>query len=456
MIACNRTASSSSMSSLPSGRYIFDVTDMVRFAYIGGPVTGIPRVALTLASQAYRLKPDQVTIGYFDAITRKYRVLADPGLAFDSDELCAHLKRSASFVKPVKFWKYKDSSIKSRYRTFARQLTLRMLRAHSDLFGASNPNREISFDRGDKLICLGSGWDSLELVSHLTSSGVLQKIDEFIVLVHDLIPLLSRALPGVVDARLYRHWLQQILGTDASLLFYSSSSETDACDWLKKQGYLRFSSRRFRLGDELIAAAKDKDEVRKEVQRLSNEPFMLFVGSMNGRKNGLNLLRALRQLHGVSNGRRFPRLVVAGSSTPHDINDLCPDRSDLPDLVFVTKPNDTELAWLYSHCRFTVYPSLYEGWGLPVGESLWHGKICATSNCSSMPEVGGDDCDYFDPHDPTDMARVLQPLIFDEAYLQNKMANINRGRLKSWRESALDLLSVLDAPSNVTQFHEAA
>ena len=456
MIASNRTASSSSMSSLPSGRYIFDVTDMVRFAYIGGPVTGIPRVALTLASQAYRLKPGQVTIGYFDAITRKYRVLADPDLAFDSDELCAHLKRSARFVKPVKFWKYKDSSIKSRYRTLARRLTLRMLRAHADLFGASNPNREISFDRGDKLICLGSGWDSLELVSHLTSSGVLQKIDEFIVLVHDLIPLLSRALPGVVDARLYRHWLQQILGTAASLLFYSSSSETDARDCLKKQGYLRFSSRRFRLGDELIAAAKDKDEVRKEVQRLSNEPFMLFVGSMKGRKNGLNLLRALRQLHGVSNGRRFPRLVVAGSSTPRDVNDLCPDRSGLPDLVFVTKPNDTELAWLYSHCRFTVYPSLYEGWGLPVGESLWHGKICATSNCSSMPEVGGDDCDYFDPHDPTDMARVLQPLIFDDAYLQNKTANIDRGRLKSWRDSALDLLTVLDAPSHVTQFHEAA
>jgi glycosyltransferase involved in cell wall biosynthesis len=65
----------------------------------------------------------------------------------------------------------------------------------------------------------------------------------------------------------------------------------------------------------------------------------------------------------------------------------------------LTNVSDEDLVWLYEHALFTVFPSLYEGWGLAVGESLANGKFCLASNAGSIPEVGGDLIEYLDPWD---------------------------------------------------------
>src|SRR5438045_6658259 len=59
--------------------------------------------------------------------------------------------------------------------------------------------------------------------------------------------------------------------------------------------------------------------------------------------------------------------------------------------------DDAALDRLYRNCLFTVYPSLYEGWGLPVGESLNYGKICIATNTSSVPEIAPALTDLLDP-----------------------------------------------------------
>jgi glycosyltransferase involved in cell wall biosynthesis len=68
-------------------------------------------------------------------------------------------------------------------------------------------------------------------------------------------------------------------------------------------------------------------------------------------------------------------------------------------IVQLNQVNDAELDLLYRHALFTVFPSLYEGWGLPVSESLAYGKFCIASNTSSLPEVGGDLVEYLDSWD---------------------------------------------------------
>lgn len=65
----------------------------------------------------------------------------------------------------------------------------------------------------------------------------------------------------------------------------------------------------------------------------------------------------------------------------------------------VADASDREIAWLYENCAFTVYPSLYEGWGLPVSESHDFGKVCVTSDRSSLPEAGEGVALLLDPHD---------------------------------------------------------
>ena len=81
------------------------------------------------------------------------------------------------------------------------------------------------------------------------------------------------------------------------------------------------------------------------------------------------------------------------------LNDLKLDPRIQDDIVRLNHVTDAELAWLYQHCAFTVFPSLYEGWGLPVVESLAWGRFCLTSNAASLPEAGGEWAEYLDPWD---------------------------------------------------------
>ena len=87
--------------------------------------------------------------------------------------------------------------------------------------------------------------------------------------------------------------------------------------------------------------------------------------------------------------------------------------------VFLHDASDEELAWLYRHCQFSVYPSFYEGWGLPIGESLAYGVPCVASRASSMPEVAGELIPYFSPASADDCLQVitamLRPGSIDEA-----------------------------------------
>jgi glycosyltransferase involved in cell wall biosynthesis len=80
-------------------------------------------------------------------------------------------------------------------------------------------------------------------------------------------------------------------------------------------------------------------------------------------------------------------------------NDIRLDPRVKDDIVMLDRVDDAALAWLYRHAAFTVFPSLYEGWGLPVVESLGWGKFCIASSAASLPEAGGDLVEYIDPWD---------------------------------------------------------
>ena len=110
---------------------------------------------------------------------------------------------------------------------------------------------------------------------------------------------------------------------------------------------------------------------------------------------------------------------------------------------FLKDPSAAELARLYAGCRFAVYPSFYEGWGLPVGEAACFGKVTAASNAASIPEVVGDLAVYFDPHDLDAMAAVLRRLIVDRDYLAGLESQIKAGfHPRSWETCAERLLAI--------------
>ena len=106
--------------------------------------------------------------------------------------------------------------------------------------------------------------------------------------------------------------------------------------------------------------------------------------------------------------------------------------------------SDAELAALYRGCLFTVFPSFYEGWGLPVSESLSFGKPCIVSNATSLPEAGGSLARYFDPDNGADAYRVIRETIEDRAGLREWQERVCREfRPVPWHQTANALVEAL-------------
>ena len=138
---------------------------------------------------------------------------------------------------------------------------------------------------------------------------------------------------------------------------------------------------------------------RADIEAVAQPPFVLCVGTIEPRKNGLKLLEAWRRIIAEFKDAA-PRLLFVGKRgwMTSEFEDAMASSDGLGGFVkVIADASDADLAALYKRCLFTVYPSYYEGWGLPVGESLWFGKTCVTSKTSSMPEVGADMCVYVDP-----------------------------------------------------------
>jgi glycosyltransferase involved in cell wall biosynthesis len=106
-------------------------------------------------------------------------------------------------------------------------------------------------------------------------------------------------------------------------------------------------------------------------------------------------------------------------------------------IVMLTRATDAELSWLYRNALFTVYPSFYEGWGLPISESLAQGKACIASNSSAMPEAGQGLAIHLDPQDFAAWYREIRSLIEDRPRLAALEAEIKRRyRRLDWSEAA--------------------
>jgi glycosyltransferase involved in cell wall biosynthesis len=91
-----------------------------------------------------------------------------------------------------------------------------------------------------------------------------------------------------------------------------------------------------------------------------------------------------------------------------------------------------------------VYPSIHEGWGLPVGEAAWFGKYVIAAKVTSLPEVCGDLMDYVDPYDVHDIAGRIGFALDNPAYVKEKELAIRRASLRSWDDVADMLLNALE------------
>jgi alpha-1,3-rhamnosyl/mannosyltransferase len=156
------------------------------------------------------------------------------------------------------------------------------------------------------------------------------------------------------------------------------------------------------------------------------EPYFLFLGTNDPRKNPQVIPKALAQ-----SSLDIP-LVLAGWSG------WSREETAAGRVIELGYVPEEDLAGLYSDALALIYPSLYEGFGLPVLEAMSCGCPVITANAASLPEVGGDACLYLqDPTDPGEMARAMERVANDSA-LRDSMRSkgLSRSTAFSWEDSA--------------------
>ena len=175
------------------------------------------------------------------------------------------------------------------------------------------------------------------------------------------------------------------------------------------------------------------DPLRSLFQQLGTRPFVLAVSSDNPNKNFAAVVKALELM-----GESAPACVIVGQRNDRVFAQTRLDIARVHHLGYVS---DAELVALYSQASVMVYPSFYEGFGLPPLEAMWHGCPVVVSQTSALPEICGDAVLYCDPHDPVTLAQALETLLKDEG-LRVKMRNLGQDRARTfvWQKTVQTIL----------------
>ncbi|MGA2113544.1 MAG: glycosyltransferase family 1 protein [Bryobacteraceae bacterium] len=176
-------------------------------------------------------------------------------------------------------------------------------------------------------------------------------------------------------------------------------------------------------------------------------PFVLAVGDLQPRKNQIGLIRAFARLV-----RAYPQLrhnlVLAGKETwfAGRVRDAARESGVADRIQFTGFVSDDELQQLYNACDLFVFPSFYEGFGLPALEAMACGRAVACSNVTALPEVVDSAAILFDPYSTDEMVRALADLLLD-ADLRARMERLGTQRAAqfSWQKAADLALEVFHA-----------
>lgn len=415
---------------------IIDFTDVARLANKYVFTSGIPRLVATLARQLQTIhkQKDEIAIGYFADVINSY-VLVETNSPLNINDIKNKIGYAASSrtFRPERYknklGRYAFHCSKYYVKTCTHKLSLAMS-------GGLPPYlRKYKFQAGDHLLMLGSGWHADQLHRHLLDHYIDRNFD-ITVLVHDLTPIVFPDVTGTVLQEVFETWLHSVLRLKADILCYSQNTQRDVLRFCVSQSIPAPRTHVIPLVHELKRL--EPGPIRDEVAQLAKQDYVLFVGPLSGRKNGLLLMQLWQRLANEQGSKNIPRLVFAGASCPQDVPESHRDALT-SNITFINKPNDDELAALYRHAAFSVFLSMYEGWGLPVGESLWHGKTCLVADNSSLREVGGPFCEYVDLDDPEAAYAKLKQMVSNKSYVAALNSQIDRSKLRTWNDVAREL-----------------
>lgn len=302
---------------------------------------------------------------------------------------------------------------------------------------------------GDTYITAGLDWDSKDFgqIYSLKARHGFRVIG----FCYDMIPFyLPHLCVGDVAAYFAKHFTELSWCADG-VVCISQASKNDFLGFVKDSGCRLPELDVVRLGSSIQPRKSREHAISRNVVRVLQDRFILYVSTIERRKSHETLYRAYVTLleAGITD---LPRLVFVGMKgwgVDDFLRDIDLDPRSKKYISILTDVDDGELDLLYRNCLFTVFPSLYEGWGLPIAESLTYAKYCIASNRASIPEIAPRVLSGIDPWDINAWAREIYSLSHDPTKLASLEEDIRQSfRPDTWSQFGED---VLDFCSRVAQ-----
>jgi len=261
-----------------------------------------------------------------------------------------------------------------------------------------------------------------------------------VITIHDVIPLVfPDKFPSGIRGKINLILQKKALKNTSAVICDSKTSKSDI---IKKLSYAQNKTHVVYLAQAQSFREIQKKEALKKVRENHSLPekFILYVGDINWNKNLPNLLKAV-QIIGVNlvcvGASLVDQNLVQTKSLTDQIKDLGIEKT-VKRLGFV---KEEDLVSIYNLATATILPSFYEGFGLPIVESMACGTPIICSNNSSLIEIAGKAAIYCDPENPEDIAqKISQTLKLNKADLSKKL--VAQASKFSWEKVALETLQV--------------
>ncbi|KDA00340.1 glycosyltransferase WbpX [Hyphomonas oceanitis SCH89] len=306
---------------------------------------------------------------------------------------------------------------------------------------------EIALNSKSAVISCGLDWDHKDMRTIYN----LKKRDGFryLAVVYDLIPVTYPhfVVPGYDS--LLRDYIGELVWLADKCFCISETTRQDLMNYAAENGLQDLDAVAFPLGNDLPKAKSDADVTSPTVElprRLANKRFALFVSTIEPRKNHRVLYEAWDRC--VREGRVDPRehcLVFVGRQgwgSDDLVREIGANPATKSSIMLLNHVTDEMLGELYRQCAFGLFPSHYEGYGLPLAELLLAGKASFASNAGALSEIGGDLVVRLDPKDTLAWADCLSRAMTDVAYVGELAARVKSDfRPTIWKDAAQEFFA---------------
>lgn len=282
---------------------------------------------------------------------------------------------------------------------------------------------------------------------------IIKKI-KHVMVVHDIIPKL---FPEYLDnSRKKKYWnlTERAIAKADRIIAVSHRTEKDLIQ------HLGISPEKITVSyidvDGIYKKKVSQEKTRKVLKKYKLKPGYVYNGGgLEVRKNAEGVIRAYKILLERNKKEKFlkefPKLVISGKLLPQ-LAPLATDAEKLVKEMNLTRqvklldfvPQE-DVPALYANCSFFIYPSFYEGFGMPVLEAMSQGKPVIVSKKSSLPEVGGDSILYCEPGDAEDIAMVMKNMLTNSELrkILSERAK-NRAQRFSWKEFSEKMFHIME------------